>query len=119
MRRPTSRRQSGKKQKSSEGDLEEERMGLYDTTPMEQFQKLQTMMDEAVEPKPEVEDRQVLHAALWRRGREGFAEGAGRMRDRDHQGREEVELETMPTRPRVGMRHRTLRVKSECKSRWM
>ena len=38
-------------------------MGLYDMTPMEQFQKLQTMMDKAVEPKPEVEDRQVLHAA--------------------------------------------------------
>ena len=52
-----------KKQKSSEVDLEEERMGLYDVTPMEQLQKLQTMMDEAVEPKPEVEDRQVLHAA--------------------------------------------------------
>ena len=34
-------------------------MGLYEMAAMEQFQKLQTMMDEAVEPKPEVEDRQV------------------------------------------------------------
>lgn len=38
-------------------------MGLYEMTPMKQFQKLQTMMDEAVEPKPEVEDRQVPHGA--------------------------------------------------------
>jgi len=38
--------QFGKKQKSSEVDLEEERMGLYEMTPREQFQKLQTMMDE-------------------------------------------------------------------------
>ena len=44
-----------KPKKTSEVDLEEERMGLYEMTPMKQFQKLQTMMDEAVEPKPEVE----------------------------------------------------------------
>ena len=118
--------QLGKKQKSSEVDLEEERMGLYDVTPMEQFQKLQTMMDEAVEPKHEVEDYQVLHAAhieersrrFCRRRRTERTWG-GWMRDRDHQGREEMELETMPTRPRVGMRHRILRVKNECRSRWM